>query len=556
MTSVTEIREQYPQYSNVSDGDLLMGMHKSLYPDMHIKDFMSAIEGSANAQITITDPELKEYWQERAQIPMEGETPEQMSARLTGTAEGPVGDPGGQFEAALRSALQGGTFGFGEEIVAAGASLAPGRTYAEELKRERGRLAAGREAYPKTALGAELAGAVGTGLAAGPAVTAATTPGRIGQAALIGTGGGALYGFGVGEGGIGERAKSAALTGAISGIGAGGLAAAGAGLGAGISRARGTKAAREMIKETPSAEELKRTAGDLYDEAQKSGITATPVYTRGFSDTAQNIAIREGVITPQGRVAKGMPKVSDALNMIDDFSGEAMDPAQMRSVRKTLTRAAQSNDLAESRIGSMLVREFDNFTSPMTPTIAEANKLYTQAMRGNIIEEAVDLAGVRAGQFSGSGYENALRTEFRRLSRDIIKGRLKGLSPEQTSAINKVASGGGVENVARWVGRAAPTSAMNVALGGGMPYLIGSTIGGPAVGGAAGLGTMAAGAMGRSAATKMQAQNAALASALMRGGSIASPPSAQLPFMGGPQSAAMNALIASLSARPQTTGPR
>ena len=46
----------------------------------------------------------------------------------------------------------------------------------------------------------------------------------------------------------------------------------------------------------------------------------------------------------------------------------------------------------------------------------------------------------RAAQFSGSGFENALRTEFRNLAQN--PKRLRGFSAEEQAAIRRVARGG------------------------------------------------------------------------------------------------------------------
>ena len=35
MTSLSEIRQKYPQYKDVSDGDLLMGIHRKYYSRIH-----------------------------------------------------------------------------------------------------------------------------------------------------------------------------------------------------------------------------------------------------------------------------------------------------------------------------------------------------------------------------------------------------------------------------------------------------------------------------------------------------------------------------------------
>jgi hypothetical protein len=153
---------------------------------------------------------------------------------------------------------------------------------------------------------------------------------------------------------------------------------------------------------------------------------------------------------------------------------------------------------------------------PLAPQFREANQLYRRAMAGSTIDEAVELAGVRAGQFTGSGFENALRTEFRRLSRDIVKGRLRGLTPDQQEAIRRISDGAPLENFLRGLGKAAPTGVVSAGIGGGMPFLVGNAIGGPAVGAALGGATMAAGGLARNAATRMQRGNAEVAAGLMR----------------------------------------
>jgi len=193
-----------------------------------------------------------------------------------------------------------------------------------------------------------------------------------------------------------------------------------------------------------------------------------------------------------------------------------MAPDQMQAVRRTFQAAAKSADGSERRLGTMMLKAFDDFVEPLAPQFKEANALYSRAMKGNLIDEAIELAGVRAGQFSGSGFENALRTEFRRLSRDIVKGRLKGLSADQVAMIRRVSDGGSIENLLRGVGKAAPTGIVSAGIGGGIPFLVGNAVGGPALGAAAGLGSMAAGAAGRSAATALQRRNAEIASGLMR----------------------------------------
>jgi hypothetical protein len=215
-----------------------------------------------------------------------------------------------------------------------------------------------------------------------------------------------------------------------------------------------------------------------------------------------------------------------------------MTPGQMQVVRESFQEAAKQPG-REGRIGTQMLREFDTFSKGVAPQLREADAVYSRAMKGSRIEQAVELARVQAGQFSGSGFENALRTQFRALERQIVKGQIKGLSDAEKDAISKVARGGAIENISRWLGKAAPTSIVNAGLGGGMASMVGTMFGGPGVGAAIGAGTMAAGAGGRKLATALQSRNADVAGALARSGG-------QLPTQ--PPSPAVQQAIAALIA--------
>src|SRR5690606_23591334 len=87
------------------------------------------------------------------------------------------------------------------------------------------------------------------------------------------------------------------------------------------------------------------------------------------------------------------------------------------------------------------------------PEIEKADDLYWRGKTGEMIDKLGQLAMSRAGQYSQSGIENALRAEFRLLERQIIKGRVKGLPEELVEQISKVAQGDSLQDAARWVSK-------------------------------------------------------------------------------------------------------
>lgn len=425
-----------------------------------------------------------------------------------------VTSPGEKLGTWLGRAGESATLGVvGDEASAAAYGALPGRSYDGELQRlrqnEEDLGTAGR-------LSADLAGALVPGAgAAGLIGRAGSWGGRALAGAAAGGASGFTYGLMEGEGGLDKRFDHAKSQGVLGLILGGAIPAIGAGVRATARGVAKSKAADLVKKTTESHDGLLARAVGMYDDARRFGAVAQKGHTAQIADDANRLLSREGLITPKGSVAEA-PKVRHAYQMLQDFAGEEMNPEQMQTVRKAIQAAARSTDEAEARIGTMMLRQFDDAIEPLAPQFKEANALYRRAMKSEKIQEVIDLAGNKAGQFSGSGYENALRTEFRALNRRIIKGQEKGWTADEKAMIARIANGGTVENIARDIGKAAPRGIVSTAGAGGVPFAVGTAIGGPVVGGALGAGALAIGEAGRRIATRMQTKNAGLLEALAR----------------------------------------
>lgn len=344
------------------------------------------------------------------------------------------------------------------------------------------------------------------GGAAVPALGTARTAGQF--AAGIGTGLG---------GGVGGAAAQTAFPDNFGAELAGEIIG-GLGAGAGIAGVANRSARRAAEAAVPSVDQLKGRASGLYDIAEQQGITASQQQTQGLAREFRTLARREGLVSPTGRVSEAYPRAAEALRVMDDYATGAMNPTQMQTVRDVLADAVGATQGKERRIAAMMLDRFDKFTAPLAPSLAEARQVYSRAARGDALETLSDLAGSRAGQFTGSGYENALRTEYRNLQRRIIKGQESGWTPEQVEAIGRVANGTRVGNTARNIGRMAPTGPVSFMASAGVPAIVGNAIGGPVVGGALAVGTSLAGYGSRGVATAIGKRNAELAQLLARNG--------------------------------------
>lgn len=340
---------------------------------------------------------------------------------------------------------------------------------------------------------------------AGESVGAAAIP--VGATARTGAGAGQALGYALAGGLGGATAQQVApgnvaaeLAGEFAGsIGAAGLQAAGR-------RAVG----RRLPRDVPTTEQLRKQASDLYDQAAETGVTANPAQTEVLSNNMRQIAQREGLITPRGRIHGTMPKVKAIIDSTDEYASIAMTPKEMQSMRRTIQAAAGSADPAERRIGSIMLDEFDNFAERQAPEFAQAKQIYSRVKRAELLEQTQDLAEARAAQFTGSGLENAIRTEYRALDRKLIKDQLRGFSKAEQEAIRRVARGTFASNIARNVGRFSPTGPVSgaVTLGGG--YALGGPVGAAIAGGI--------GAGGRKLAERMAVRGMNTAEMLVRAG--------------------------------------
>lgn len=477
MATLAEIRRQYPQYEDMSDQQLGDALYQKYYSDMPRAEFDQKV-GLHPGQTY-----------NAAQTAQHG----LMQGMTMGWADEIVGTLMSPIEMGI-DAVQGKPFD-------------PGRSWNQAVERSRQGFRGAEAANPLVYTAGNIAGSIGTGVGAargGLTLMNAAKP----TAASMGTRAaieGAIYG-GISGAGQGEGLEDK-LTQAGVGAGVGGA------FGGAIGAAGGMIANRAAQSAVPTVDDLKSQAGAIYDAARDSGKTFAQPSVKQVADDIAAKAISDG-IDPTLH-----PGATAALRRLQEAADSGMTVQNAQTMRRILGAASRDpTNPDQARIAGAMLRKFDEFVGQSVPELAGANALYGQAKRGELIEEAIELAGSRAGQFSGSGFENALRTEFRALERKIIKGDLVGFTQAEIDAITKVARGGPIENILRYVGKAAPTGVVSFGAGAGVPFMVGNAIGGPALGAGLAGSVMGAGIGARSAATAMTLNNARLAAAAARSG--------------------------------------
>lgn len=496
-------------------------------PDGSIAQFP---DGMSDADIeTVLQQEFAA--QPVADVPVEAEPMAGGGGNWLGDVSGQLGNA---FGSTLTGMSQGATMGAYDELAAllgtpikAGEMLLSGQDSINGLgdvlpflgrslsSSQQGQQALVNQAYeqnPIAAMGGDVAGALALGLLSGGSNAAAsvarpTVMSMAGRGAMEGGMQGGASGFNAAEdsslqGRLSAAAQGAAIGGALGGV-TGGVA--------------GGMMRRAQTAAIPTTQELADEAGSLYQAARASGVTASPQQTDTIANAIESIARSENVVLPSGKVNSTYPKLAGVLNVFDEYKGGPLDVGQMQAIRRNLQDAAKSLDPGERRVATIMLGEFDDFAHGVAPELAEASNLYWRSKMGEMIEEAIDLAENRSSQYSQSGMENALRTQFRQLNAKIIKGQVRGVTDELASQVKRVAEGGPVENFARAVGKFSvrgPVSAIPSILAGTAGAGFGGPVGAALAGGAVALPAEIA----RNVAERGTMQNALVASALARQG--------------------------------------
>lgn len=295
----------------------------------------------------------------------------QRAEPLNLAAEQDIRDPGAL--AALASGVtQGATFGFGDEIAAGLASMAPSLTYDKALQTARGMSENAAFARPKTEMAGQILGGAAASLGTTGAVLGAgrSLAGKAGLGALSGAIEGGAYGFGTGEGGLANRAenaaRSAALGGAVGAVAPVAIAAAG----------MGARAVANPIASALNIPSNVRAGRAVEGYLGRAGMTADDI-----------------AAATQRAAAEGQPQfmAADALGLTGQraLSGIARQPGAAREEIARLLTGRQ--DSQSGRIGAFISDALD------APDTAAARAGSLTAARGAAADLAYDAARTGAG---------------------------------------------------------------------------------------------------------------------------------------------------------------
>lgn len=307
-----------------------------------------------------------------------------------------------------------------------------------------------------------------------------------------------------------------------------------------------TPNAAPAAQAVPSIADLKSAANAAYDRVDNAGhIISDTSYDKMVSDLKDTLA-SEGIDKTLH------PNALAAYNRLEEAQGQPITFKGLDTLRKVAGDAigASTMNKADQRLGYTIQNHIDDFVNDLKPTdllgatdpqqtisdLSEARGLWSRASQAQTIQNQIDKAGIKASaNYSQSGMENALRQQFKSLA--LNDKAMSRLSPEVQDAVKAVAKGSPVGNVLRAVGKYAPHGPVATTAGLGLGYMLGGPMG-ATEGGMASLAVPMAGEMARSGATAMTkaaAQRALDTAALGQAPAITAPfraPTmpAQLPY--------------------------
>lgn len=456
----------------------------------------------------------------------------------TSVLPGPLGGAANNFNAYTHGAMDASTLNMGDELYAglkapfiAGVDALQGRgfdiprAFQQELKVGEDAAANIRglnpDAYDK-------GGVLGSLALMGRSPTGAVTtmvPNIVKRAAVQGGTMGATMGFGQ-PGSLQERMLNAGAGGATSallGAGAGKLASY-------VTGATRVAPAPGRTGAPPKTAELFAKGDAAFKSAKSSGAVLSQSSAKNVVGGLRQILIDEGAITPSGKVAD-LPKINHALNLADDYASADMTMEQLLRVRKQLGKAASSTDKDERSLAMALIQKFDKDVLSRTPADFAAGAqaapkalrdweagrgFWHTAKKAETVEELANSAVRQSRKSAAVPVEQATRNKFANFTEK--PKNLRGFTPEEVQALKNVSQGTAVGNTAKQVGRLAPTTLGGLGVKAGIPFAIGSTVGGPVAGTAAASVSVGLGYVGKIVSSLSTANQAKLAQLIIRNG--------------------------------------
>lgn len=271
-----------------------------------------------------------------------------------------------------------------------------------------------------------------------------------------------------------------------------------------------------LIEAAPSVEQIKTKARGIYKAIDDQGAVISP---KSFTGLVKSI----NTTTRKAGFDRDIhPKANAVLRRFNEDIGNAPTTSEMDTLRRVAQSAAASTEPDEARIGSLIINKIDDYMDDLKPAdfflegdgqnigrqYKDARELWSRAKKSETIQEAITKA-----QDQATGFENGLRTQFRRILNN--KRLSRGFSADEKKSMRQVVQGTKAANTAKLLGKFGISENQATSM-------LGMSVG--AAGGAAAFGAPGAvavplmGQVSKNLAQRLTRNNAELADSIVRSG--------------------------------------
>lgn len=220
----------------------------------------------------------------------------------------------------------------------------------------------------------------------------------------------------------------------------------------------------------PSQEQLAQISRQGYEDASEAGVLFGQKALKNAGDKIVNRVSSEIVIDPD--VDKEAVAVINRLQKTFDRP----QTLEELDLTRQFIRSASKNSDRSGQFAKKALKEFDEYIDNIKPEdlvgagdakkanqfLKNARDAWKRKNKVQAIEDMMSSADLRQGNYSQSGYENAIRRQLINLA---DSDELRFFSKEEQKAIIAAAKGGPVQNVLRYLGRLSPSGVVSMGLG-------------------------------------------------------------------------------------------
>jgi hypothetical protein len=459
MASLAEIRQQYPQYEDMSDQQLSDALYQKFYSDMPREQFDQRMGVTAQPAAPVSPlgtPNAPTINVGGRQIPvaeyqaMPDAERQALRDQITETGGPQVGTD----SSLLDTFVQGTTFGWGDEargVVQGGIAALQGAdfgdTYRRTVDESRALVDQERRQNPIGAFASEVAGAIPTGVAAGGQLAgrgASLLP-RMGWGALVGGTQGAAYGAGAAD--EDSRGSGALFGGATGG-------AVGAAIPAIAQGFRGLFQRTGAVM--PEIDDLYRARDAAYKQVDESGFRFSPQQVDDlFNDIYRRVG-QEGIDAAPDGAHKAAIRMLQRLNSRQG----PMSLSQLDQLRQVIRRdVIDSGSAGDGYFGRMMIDAIDDMidASGGSGVMGQARQSHQILRKSELLADALDRANLNAASSgSGGNIDNAIRQSIKRVL--LNKSQVRAFTEAERTLMRKIVEGKApMQGFLRLVGKLSPS---------------------------------------------------------------------------------------------------